>query len=145
MLKSSFSAEERGFGERSCAIRFYGSIFLYCILICCLSRYVSFFGMNVSFLRITGMRKTHCLNVSFFCKVLISGAHFSCTNHMIPNNSFQDAESENVFCFWDYLSWSRSMIGGMTGVGKETMRHHSDMVMRCRTQRFFREWHEERW
>lgn len=51
----------------------------------------------------------HCLNVSFYCKVLISGAHFSDRNFMIPNNSSQDAVRD-VFCSWDYLSQSRCIV-----------------------------------
>lgn len=61
----------------------------------------SFFGMNVRFLR--GMEMKHCLNNSFYYKVLISGVHFSNNNFMIPNSSSADA-MRDVFCSWDYLS-----------------------------------------
>lgn len=44
-----------------------------------------FFGKNVRFLGVTEMK--HCLNVSFYCKVFISGAHFSDRNDTIPNSS----------------------------------------------------------
>lgn len=57
------------------------------------------------------MEVKYCLNVSFYCKVLISGAHFSDRNFMIPNSSSQDA-MRDVFYSWDYLSQSRCIIRG---------------------------------
>lgn len=96
ILLSSFSAEEREFRGQVLSGTFLWKYFLILYINSMFKQRCQFLW-NKCEVSWNYRNEKKCSSVSFYCKVLISEAHFCHRNYMIPNNSFQDAERVKMY------------------------------------------------